>query len=406
MILPLTCNNRNIRGTVLLPGSKSESNRVLIIRSLCEKHFNIHNLSQAMDTQVLQQILEQSSPVADVGPAGTAMRFLTARFAIGEGTRLLTGSERMQQRPIGILADALRGIGADIRYAGKEGFPPLEIRGKKLEGGRIRMDGSVSSQFITAMALVAPYLLKGLTIHFTGGIASRPYLEMTLDIMKHFGVPATWAGPVLTIPPATYQPADFTVEPDWSAASYWYQVAALSETADILLPHLREKSLQGDAAIRKLFYQLGVTTTFKNGTARIRKTKKPFLPSSVELDCESFPDLAQTLAVTFAGLGIECRLTGLKSLRIKETDRITALVNELSKFGVNAVEEDNFSLLIPSSKPGAPLSPVSTYEDHRMAMAFAPLVMRTGRLEIEHPEVVVKSYPGFWKDLGALKVIS
>ncbi|MES2628153.1 MAG: 3-phosphoshikimate 1-carboxyvinyltransferase [Bacteroidota bacterium] len=402
MSLTLQSVSKNINTEIRLTGSKSESNRALIIQNLCDEGFPIHNLSEAKDTVTLKNILGNTTTVADVGPAGTAMRFLTARFAIAEGTVLLTGTERMKQRPIGILVDALRKLGADIEYTGIEGFPPLQITGKSLPGGSISIDGSVSSQFISALCLIAPKMENGLQLQFEGEIASRPYLDMTLEMQRSFGIEHSWNDNTLSIPNQHYQPADFTVEPDWSAASYWYAVAALADTAEIFLPNLKKHSLQGDAVLPVIFERFGVETEFQNGGIQLSKTTSHQLPEIIEIDCEKCPDLAQTFATTIAGLGIGGRLSGLKSLRIKETDRITALITELAKFGITARELPDFVLEINPGKLHQPSGILATYEDHRMAMAFAPLILKVDTLTFDDPEVVEKSYPEFWEHLEVI----
>lgn len=387
-----------------MTGSKSESNRALIIQSLCTGKIALQNLSAAKDTTTLQEILKSKPRTADVGPAGTAMRFLAARLALANRSTFLTGTERMNDRPIGILVDALQELGASIRYAEKIGFPPLQITGGPLRGGCISIDGSVSSQFISALCLVAPYMEIGLTLNFEKGIASKPYLDMTLEMMKHFGVQHSWLGNALSITPQAYTAKAFTIEPDWSAASYWYAIVALSESAEITLLNLRKESLQGDAVVASIFEQFGVLTSYTEEGITLSRANKFNFPSQVEINCERCPDLAQTIATTIAGLGIQGTLTGLKSLRIKETDRITALISELSKFGIKSAELPDFTLKIDAGKVSTPSETISTFEDHRMAMAFAPLVLKVGKLSFEDPTVIRKSYPGFWKHLEEMNV--
>ncbi len=399
MSFTIQSSTKNPKGTIQLTGSKSESNRALIIKSLCPPgKVELSNLSAAKDTFTLQEILSRRPRTADVGPAGTAMRFLAARLTLAKGSTFLTGSDRMKERPIGILVDALQELGANIRYAEKEGFPPLQVTGGTLRGGCISIDGSVSSQFISALCLIAPTMQIGLTLHFMTEIASKPYLDMTLSMMEYFGIEHTWTGPNLSIQNQTYTPKKFTIEPDWSAASYWYAIAALSDSAEFTLPNLKKQSLQGDAAVAGIFEQFGVSTEFTPKGITITKNKNA-IPSDVTIDCEKCPDLAQTFATTIAGLGISGTLTGLKSLRIKETDRITALIAELAKFGITATELPDFVLKIEAGKIKKPTQEITTYEDHRMAMAFAPLVLKVGTLTFDDPSVVVKSYPNFWKDL-------
>ncbi len=405
MKLRINKKQDQISGTIQLTGSKSESNRALIIKSLCSEGFELNNLSEAQDTVTLKNILNKKNELADVGPAGTAMRFLAARLCLQEGSFVLTGTERMKQRPIGILTEALKELGAQIEYTEKEGFPPLKITGGNIQGGKINIDGSVSSQFISALCLIAPSLHKGLELEFDGEIASRPYLDMTLAIQAHFGIKHQWKANNLSIPAQPYQTTNFTIEPDWSAASYWYSVVALCKAGSIELPNLKKNSLQGDAVIAQVFQKLGVNTIYTKQGIQIEKMEGFHLPEFIEIDCEKCPDLAQTFATTIAGLGISGKLSGLKSLRIKETDRITALINELAKFGITAQEEENFVLTIQSGTLKQPSEPIHTYEDHRMAMAFAPLILKVDQLEFDDALVVNKSYPDFWKHLEEINII-
>ncbi len=309
MKISLSSASSSLNTSIQLPGSKSESNRVLVIRSLSEQNFEIRNLSEAQDTITLNALITQLPAELNVGPAGTAMRFLAARLALIEGeTYLLTGSDRMLQRPIGILVDALRQIGADIDYAGENGFPPLLIKGKKLAGGALVLDGSISSQFITALALIAPQLPEGLVMSFKNELISKPYLLMTLDIMAHFRVKHFWENNQLIIPCQAYLGEDFTVESDWSAASYWYQTIAFAKSGIIRLASLKPISLQGDSAVAKLYENFGVSTHFDGEQAILTKLENFSLPENLAIDCSDFPDIAQTLAVTAAGLGVELLL--------------------------------------------------------------------------------------------------
>lgn len=408
MSLKISAAKKHISGNVQLTGSKSESNRALIIQSLCGG-IEINNLSEAEDTQTLQRILSELPEMADVGPAGTAMRFLCARLALkteeSKDSYVLTGSARMQERPIGILVDALRKLGAQIEYINNEGFPPLRITPTELQSAEIEIDGSISSQFISALCLVAPMLPDGLKLNFIGEVASRPYLEMTLAIMTHFGADCSFNNNELRISHGNYKEDKFTVEPDWSAASYWYEIAALSESASINLTNLKQNSFQGDAILPWKFENFGVRTVFTSTGITISKEENFDLSSRIELDCERWPDLAQTFACTMAGLGIGGKLTGLKSLRIKETDRISALITELEKFGITARELPDFTLEIEAGKLLQPTTALHTYEDHRMAMAFAPLILKVDSITIDDETVVGKSYPEFWSHLTALNVV-
>ena len=402
-MLSLKKNNRSIKGEIVLTASKSESNRVLLIRALCDTSFAIHNLAAAKDTQTMIQLLNEKGETWDVGPAGTTMRFLTAYAALIPGAHILTGSERMKNRPIKILVDALKDLGADIEYMGKQACPPLKISGGKLKGGKISIDGSVSSQYLSALLMIAPKLKGGLEMHLTGKVASVPYLNMTLRLMEYFGAKTSWKGNVIAVEEGSYTAKEFTVEADWSGASYWFEMAAFAEELDLTIKGLKEISTQGDSAIVAMYEQLGVQTDFFEGGLRLTKNGKQIV-SHFEEDFTDCPDVAQTLAVTLAGLNIPGRLTGLESLRIKETDRIAAVQNELKKFGIKVDAEGDFAMTVHKGEITKSSVPVHTYEDHRMAMAFAPLSMLLEGVQIEEPEVVEKSYPDYWNDLKKMGV--
>ena len=407
--------NPELRGTVKLPASKSISARALILTALasapCEAanlEHKLPGLSDADDTKALLKALSHPSETIDVGAAGTAMRFLTAYLSLQPGTHLLTGSQRMKQRPISILVSALRALGADISYAEEEGFPPLLIKGKPLRSGTIRISASVSSQYVSALLMIAPTLPDGITLRLDGTVASRPYIDMTLALMRQFGADAEWTNEnTVRVKSATYRlPEGFSVEADWSAASYWYEMVALSPDpdAEILISGLQSDSLQGDSRIADLFIPLGVATTFTSEGVVI--TKRPPTTTPLALDLTGQPDLAQTLCATCAMLQRPFTFSGLSSLRIKETDRTAALLNELQKLGsrLEAVGDDVVRFFPTTAQPeDRPI--ISTYEDHRMAMAFAPCAYRFPGLTIENPEVVSKSYPNFWQELSNFAVI-
>ncbi|WP_034261170.1 3-phosphoshikimate 1-carboxyvinyltransferase [Altibacter lentus] len=385
--------------SVTITGSKSESNRLLILKALFPA-LTLHNLSNSDDTKVLQAALQQQSGNIDIHHAGTAMRFLTSYFACREGVDvLLTGSERMQQRPIGILVDALRELGADISYTRTRGFPPLRIKGKALANDTVRIHANVSSQYITSMLLIAPSLTNGLTLQLEGTVTSMPYIEMTLQLLKKMGVSCSFSENMIRVAPAAaIAPTDFRVESDWSSASYFYSLVALSEGLSVTLKHFKENSLQGDSALVSLFETLGVKTIFNSSEASITLSKQNVVfPDSVLLHLADTPDLAQTIAVTCFGLGVGCHLTGLHTLKIKETDRLSALKTELEKLGGSVVITPD-SLTLTSSEKIRDQVTIETYNDHRMAMAFAPLGLRT-TVHIKDPQVVSKSFPGFWQDL-------
>ena len=391
-----------VLASLRLPASKSISARVLMLNALSDDPREIENLSPSDDTRLMQEALEAMRANGrdfNIGAAGTAMRFLTAFLSKTAGEWTLTGTERMKNRPIRLLVEALNSLGARIEYMEKEGFPPLRISGRALQGGDIRLSGSLSSQYVSALLMVAPLMEKGLSLHPEGQIVSAPYIRLTLALMKCFGATAGWEGQTLRVLPGSYRPAPFTVEADWSAASYWYALAALAQQADVCLEGLFGNSLQGDAAVAGLFERLGVETSFANGRFRLRQTGK--LCERMTYDFVNEPDLAQTFVATCAGLGVPFRFEGLQSLRIKETDRIEALKTELRRLGYlladsqGGILEWNGQRCEPEPKPL-----IRTYDDHRMAMAFAPLALVCPQgIEIDNPPVVTKSYPAFWDDL-------
>lgn len=385
--------------SVQLPASKSICNRALILNALSCSPFEIQNLSDCDDTEVMVKALNSNDSLFDVKAAGTAMRFLTAFLSKIVGEWTITGTERMKNRPIRILVDALNSVGAKIEYLEKEGYPPLHIYGSALHGGEIFLDGGVSSQYISALLMVAPMMEKGLILHLEGNVVSKPYIKLTLQLMKQYGVEAEWLGSTIKVRPQEYCPQPFVVESDWSAASYWYEMMALSNDADIKLKGLFANSMQGDYAVAKIFEQLGVSTEFVGDGIALHKTGN--VCKKLNYDFVSEPDLAQTVVVTCALKGIPFRFTGLQSLKIKETDRIEALKCELRKLGYlltdsnDSILEWNGDTCLPDEHPL-----IATYEDHRMAMAFAPAsLIRDGGVVIANPEVVSKSYPHFWENI-------
>ncbi|MFT6746797.1 MAG: 3-phosphoshikimate 1-carboxyvinyltransferase [Glaciecola sp.] len=405
--IAIRAEKKILSGSIKLTAGKSESNRVLLIRALCESSFEIKNLAIAKDTETMQRLLGSAGVVKDVGPAGTTMRFLTAFYAATPGEYLLTGSERMKNRPIKILVDALRELGADIEYTEKEGCPPLKIKGKTLNGGTVHMDGSVSSQYLSALIMVAPTLKGGLDIILEGKIASVPYLNMTLKLIALFGAEYSWEGNVISIKEGKYVPQNYVIEADWSGASYWYQIAALAQTAELKIIGLKKKSLQGDSAIVGIFEKLGVSTVFSDNGVTIKKDPDFHLPEKLVYDFSDCPDVAQTLASTVAGLGVEGHFTGLESLRIKETDRIQAIKNELSKFNIEVDILGDDEIIVKKGDLLETSEIIDTYDDHRVAMSIAPLcLLLEDDLKIEESEVVAKSYPDFWKDLNEVGLVS
>lgn len=389
----------NIHTNIQLPSSKSLCNRALIINALAHGSEPPQNLSNCDDTRVMMQALQQMQPTIDIMAAGTAMRFLTAFLTVTPGTHLITGTERMKQRPIGILVDALRSLGADIDYAENEGFPPLRITGKKLDKENITLPGNVSSQYISALLMIAPTLEHGLTLTLEGKIVSRPYIDMTLQLMRDFGAQAEWiADNQLKVEATGYQPTPYYIESDWSAASYWYEICALTPEATVELPGLFEQSLQGDAAVAQIFSLLGVETSYSERMVTLHNTGKAV--DKLEYDFVNQPDLAQTFVVTCCMKHIPFCFTGLESLKIKETDRIFALITEMKKLGYVVKEKDNSILYWDGEHcPAQPHPAIDTYEDHRMAMAFAPASLILKSVCINHPQVVSKSYPNYWENL-------
>jgi 3-phosphoshikimate 1-carboxyvinyltransferase len=401
-MIKLTHLTKTVKGTIALPASKSLSNRALIIQALCKEPFTIHNLSAAEDTQVLKRILESKTTMADVGDAGTAMRFLLAYYATQPTEVTLTGSARMQQRPIGPLVDALRSMGAEINYTGIEGYPPVTVKGSRSLNDTVTIRSDVSSQFITALMLIAPVLDNGLTILFDGDVTSYAYIEMTAHLMQHFGAEIEEVDGGFKIIHTRYLNDDFEVEPDWSAASYFFEIAALAKEADIVLENLPIISSQGDSGIVDL-YEAVFDLKCKPADigVHIKKQKKQLDIDDAEFDFTDIPDLAQTVAATAAGLGMEFTLTGLQTLRIKETDRIAALKNELEKLGIGIEEGEDWIKISPLLAKTVDLH-FNTYNDHRMAMALAPLALVVDSVRIENPEVVNKSFPGYWEELKKL----
>jgi 3-phosphoshikimate 1-carboxyvinyltransferase len=348
----------------------------------------------------MQQALASDSAMKDVGHAGTAMRFLTAYFSVREGSVTLTGSDRMKQRPMWPLIEALRKLGAVIECLEKEGYPPMKITGGNAVGGAIDIDGSISSQFISALMMVGPVLRGGLKLTLTGQIVSETYIRMTLALMKEAGIEAEFDGRHMSIPQGEYRMGTYTVEADWSAASYWYQVAALLPGSAVNLPFLKRESLQGDAILASMFHSLGVTTQFREEGIELR-SNRPVDPDLMEVDFLGAPDLVQTCAVTCCALGVPFHFTGTSTLLVKETDRIAALRAELGKTGfrIGSGRKGESVSWDGSRQPPPGLPEIRTYHDHRMAMAFAPLAILLGEITIADPEVVTKSYPGYWEDL-------
>lgn len=397
-----------LRQTIKLPASKSISNRALVIHALSGAHIQPENLSDCDDTEVIIEALRNNPHEINIKAAGTAMRFMTAFLAVQDGEEhIITGTERMKHRPIALLVDALRRLGADIQYAGETGYPPLRIKGKTLEGGLLEVPGNISSQFISALLMIGPMLCNGLELHLTGSVISRPYIDLTLWTMREFGADAEWSDyETIIVKPQPYQERPYYIENDWSAASYWYEMVALSqhEEDEIKLEGLMDGSKQGDSTVRYIFSLLGVKTTFD--------TKQEGVPTTVtlrhsghcvprlEYDFVNSPDLAQTFIVCCALLNIPFHFRGLSTLKIKETDRIEAMKSEMRKLGYVLHDVNGSELIWDGELCQSNLDAgIDTYEDHRMALAFAPASMRFPGLRINNPHVVTKSYPNFWADL-------
>jgi 3-phosphoshikimate 1-carboxyvinyltransferase len=380
------------QSSIKITGSKSESNRLLLLQALYPE-IQIEYLSNSDDSQLMQKAFESNAEVIDIHHAGTAMRFLTAYFSIQENKEVvLTGSKRMKERPIKILVEALQHLGADIAYLEYEGFPPIKIKGKKFKNHKVSLKANVSSQYISALLLIASKLEYGLELTLEGEITSVPYIKMTLSLLNDIGIETSFIDNVITVRPNVINltPKILTVESDWSSASYFYSIVALSDLGtEITLSSYKEKSLQGDSALVEIYKSFGVKTNYEGHSIRLKKESNFNLVES--------PDVAQTIAVTSFALGISCNLTGLHTLKIKETDRLVALKTEIEKLGgqVNITDD---SLKLSASKAINENVKVTTYNDHRMAMAFAPLALKTS-LMIEDANVVSKSYPDFWNDL-------
>jgi len=401
-----------LTGRIQLTGSKSIANRALIIRALTPGGFPIHRLAEADDTVRLQHLLASEDETLDAGPAGTTFRFLTGFLSRRPGHQILTGSKRMKERPIGILVDALRELGADITYVENEGYPPLKIGQSALDTtDAISIAADTSSQYISSLLMLAPTLPKGLRLNLEGQIVSIPYINMTLSLMAYFGVQHEWDGQTIIVPAQAYQPREFTVEADWSAASYYYGLAALAPSADLQIDGLFEESVQGDAVVADLYRRFGVTTTFNETGLRIEKPADALIPPFFEQDFVKCPDIAQTLMASCAGMGVQGLYSGLQTLFIKETDRVKAMKTELGKLGIalykipahmsGAQDGQQFFGQEEKASFAAGTPTFATYHDHRMAMALAPLALQHP-VRIEDPLVVGKSYPDFYRDLETL----
>ena len=398
-MIRLSKNNNDLEGKVFLESSKSISNRILIIRALSNQNFKIENLSNADDTLLMSKLLKtyKKSNELDCSHAGTTLRFLTSFLSIHNGEWILKGSERMHERPIGPLVESLQNIGADIKFLVKENHPPLKIKGKNLVGGNIEIRGDISSQYISALLMIAPTLNNGLNIKITSKILSRPYIEMTLKLMNQMGVNYHWDNSLIEIEKQNYNCEKFLIENDWSAASFWYSFAALASNAKIEIPLLFKNSIQGDSFLYEAYNKLGISTKFHDKCILIEKANKPV--EKLTLDLSDYPDIALPIATTCAGLGIETHLYGLESLQHKESNRLLMIKNELKKFNIECVINSNSIKIKKNQILKAPNEIIKTHNDHRIPMSIAPLCMKVGPIEFENENVVTKSYPKFWQDL-------
>ncbi len=385
-------------GEIAITGSKSESNRLLILQALFPK-ITIKNISNSDDSKITENALKSTDSIIDIHHAGTAMRFLTAYFSTQPGREIiLTGSQRMQERPIKLLVNALKDLGAEISYDKKEGYPPLKIIGKKIIKSKVALQANISSQYISALMLIAPSLEDGLTIELTGQLTSVPYIKMTQTILDELGFETTFEKNKIQISSAKrIEPKTWTIESDWSSASYFYSILALSRQGNICLSSYKKESNQGDSALSEIYKSLGVVTSFNRGMINLTKVKDFNFTESININLINTPDLAQTIAVSCLGLGIGCKLSGLHTLKIKETDRLRALKIEMEKLGAKVDITSDSLELYPNAKLKKDIA-INTFNDHRMAMAFAPLALKAPII-INDSEVVSKSYPAFWDDL-------
>ena len=401
MILLKSNDEKKCVGEIKITGSKSETNRLLILKELFKK-ISLSNISNSDDSNVMRKALNSNESIIDIGHAGTAMRFLTSFYAISDGREIvLTGSDRMKERPIKILVDALNELGANIKYTKNKGYPPLKIKGKNISGGEIILPSNISSQYLTSLLLIGPRLKNGLKIKLSGQITSYPYVKLTLEFLKRIGVDlevkpdSIFVKNIIDI-----KEKNIKIESDWSSASYFFSAVALSKFSDLKLSFFSTDSMQGDSKLVKLYKKLGVVSKIKNGNLLLSKNSKFQKPNFINLNLNDTPDLAQTIAVTCLGLKINCELNGLHTLKIKETDRLVALKNEISKFGA-FVKITSDSLKLIANKNLKYDVEIDTYNDHRMAMAFAPLALKN-KIKIKNEKVVSKSYPAFWDDLQSI----
>ena len=397
-MIKISSKNKTINGSIDLESSKSISNRLLIIKALCKTKFEIQNLSNAKDTKILNELLDSFNKRIDLNceDAGTALRFVIAFLATKEGIWKVSGSKRMHDRPVKPLIDCLKDLGAEIKYLEKEGFPPIEIKSKKLKSKKLSLPGDISSQFISALLLVAPTIENGLTLEITSKVLSKPYIDMTLGLMSEFGIEYSWENNVIKVEQQNYLTKNIEVENDWSAASFWYSFLALSKSGEVKIPNLYAKSLQGDSVLSSIYLKLGIKTEFNEDSIVLYKTKN--IAKELELDLSNYPDLALPIIVTCCGLGIKAHLMGLESLKVKESNRLECIKKELEKFNVISSISDYSIKIKKNQKIVQPTSIIECHNDHRIAMSIAPLCMKVDSIKFDNKEVVNKSYPKFWED--------
>ena len=397
-MIEIFSNNKTIYGSLDLEASKSISNRVLIIEEFCKTKFEIQNLSNAKDTKILNKILDSFETKKDINceDAGTALRFATAFLATKKGVWEISGSKRMHERPIKPLIDCLVELGAEIKYLENEGFPPIEIKSKKLVGRKLTLPGDISSQFISALLMIAPAIENGLTIEITSKVLSKPYIGMTLDLMSEFGIESSWENNLIKVEEQDYLGKNIIVENDWSAASFWYSFLALSKSGEIKIPNLYASSVQGDSVLSNIYSKLGIKTEFNESSIILSKTKT--IAKEIELDLSDYPDLALPIIVTCCGLRIEANLTGLESLKLKESNRLECIKKELEKFNIICSVSGSSIKIKENQKIVQPTSTIECHNDHRIAMSIAPLSMKVDSIKFDNKNVVNKSYPKFWED--------
>ena len=397
-MIEISSLNKTIYGSIGLESSKSISNRLLIIKELCKTKFEIQNLSNSKDTKILNELLDSFKTRKDINceDAGTALRFAVAFLTTKKGTWKVLGSKRMHERPIKPLIDCLIELGAEIKYLEKEGFPPIEIKSIKLKSKKLSVSGGISSPFISALLLVAPTIENGLILEITSKVLSKPYIDMTLDLMSKFGIEYSWENKLIKVEQQNYLAKNIKIENDWSAASFWYSFLALSKSGEIKIPNLYANSIQGDSVLSSIYLKLGIKTEFNKDSIVINKTKN--IAKEIELDLSNHPDLALPIIVTCSGLGIKAHLMGLESLKIKESNRLECIKKELEKFNVICSISDSSIKIKENQNIVQPKSTIECHNDHRIAMSIAPLCMKVNSIKFDNKNIVNKSYPKFWED--------